>query len=277
MRHKVTKRIQRGRNTHWIANDHSDRVVLRRCAKECTPASLDYEFRVLRHLSKRGWPVPAPIAEPLEAFGSIWCLFPYLPGRSPAPRSSTGIAAEQRRRGRLLARLHADLAGLSSLGQRDGWRRADEGLVARPNRGNARDVLSQYEHRDPKAGRILLDFHDRARARLGALLPTAPAPIVIHGDFAPWNMHYARGKLTGLFDFDLAHLDLRIADFALSWRGKHDGVLAGYQEESALSEIERQLLIPVYWSWMIGCAVADIEAARDPEWAITHLLRQPHE
>jgi Ser/Thr protein kinase RdoA (MazF antagonist) len=238
-------------------------------------AEVEYEVRLLQHLAKIGWPVPAPIGGPVEVASRIWALFPYLPGRSPAPRSHASVLAEQRRRGRLLARLHADMAPLAALGQRHGWRRTDEGLFDRPGRRPTRDILRDHEERDPEASRLLLEYNERARARLDALLPSAPAPITIHGDVAPWNMRYTNGQLTGLFDFDVAHLDLRVADFALSWRGKHDGVLEGYEEESPLEEVEHELLVPVYWAWMIACAVSDIEDGNGrPDWALTHLVRQ---
>lgn len=107
-------------------------------------------------------------------------------------------------------------------------------------------------------------------------MPHAPAPIVIHGDFAPWNLRYTGGQLSGVFDFDVAHLDLRVAEFALSWRGKHDGVLSGYEAAEPLEDVEHELLIPVYWAWMIACAASDIEEGNgDPGWALSHLMRQP--
>src|SRR5262249_40009101 len=67
----------------------------------------------------------------VEQMGTIWALFRYMPGRAPAPRSVAGTILEQRMRGRLLARLHQDMAALVKVGQRPGWRRADEGLVDR--------------------------------------------------------------------------------------------------------------------------------------------------
>ena len=41
--------------------------------------------------------------------------------------------------------------------------------------------------------------------------------MVVHGDFTPWNLRFQNGTLSGILDFELAHWDHRIGDFALSW------------------------------------------------------------
>jgi Ser/Thr protein kinase RdoA (MazF antagonist) len=106
---------------------------------------------------------------------------------------------------------------------------------------------------------------------------SAPAPVVIHGDLTPWNTRYARGTLSAVLDFDAAHLDLRVADFALSWRGHHDAVVRGYQEVSPLEPVEQGLLVPIYWAWIIASAVAGIDAGEaSTAWAVKLLLRTEH-
>jgi Ser/Thr protein kinase RdoA (MazF antagonist) len=90
-------------------------------------------------------------------------------------------------------------------------------------------------------------------------------------------MRYIRGELSGVFDFDNTHVDLRVADFALSWRGRHDGVIEGYEQESSLEPIDRELLVPVYRAWVIASAVKAIEEGNAPRWAVIHLRRQPDE
>lgn len=271
-----TRCVRRGRNTHWIVRTASERVVLRKYAADCGEREVAYELQLLAHLDRRGWPVPMVLRPPVRAAGAIWCLFSYLPGRGLAPRSRAGRTKEQRQRGRLLARLHADMADLAHLGQRSGWLRTDEGLFERRTRRSKSELFREYERRDPVAGRLLRQYSDRASQRLTELSPHAPDPIVIHGDFAPWNLRYRSGELVGVLDFDVAHLDLRVADFALSWRGRHDGVIEGYEEVSPLGPIERELLVPIYWAWMTACAAIDIEEGNgSPDWALEHLQRQP--
>src|SRR4051812_33294012 len=236
-------------NTHWMIHTSGEREVpalrvLRRYAAHHSLEDVAYELRLLEHLNARGWPVPIPVAPVVKAAGSIWCLFRYMAGRAPTPRSVAGVRAEQRSRGRLLAQLHTDMADLVVLSQRAGWRRADEGLIDRTGKLPVDELLAQYERDAPEEGRILRVYADRMRERLSTLLPYAPVPVVIHGDLTPWNIRYARGTLSGVLDFDLAHLDLRVADFALSWRGQYAEVIRGYEEVSPLEPVEHELLVP---------------------------------
>lgn len=268
------RRIAQRANTHWLVDAPDRRIVLRRYAPGRSPDDVAYELRLMERLARRGWPAPIPIAPPVEAGGRVWCALRYLPGRAPAPRSSAGDRAEQRRRGRLLAHLHADMADFAAHGQRPGFIRADAGLIDRPGRPPAGEVLARFERASPDQGRILRVHAERTRERLDALLPHAPAPIVIHGDFAPWNLRYAGGKLSAVLDFEFAHVDLRVADFALAWRARHDDVLRGYEEVSPLEPVERELLVPIYCAWIISAAVAGIDAGETgAEWTVRHLLR----
>ncbi len=232
------RRIAHRSNTHWIVDSPDQQVVLRRYASDRSPGNVVYELRLLEHLDGRGWLVPTPAGPMVEVAGSIWCVFRYMAGRAPAPRSVAGVRTEQRRRGRLLARLHADMADLVENGQREGWRRADEGLFDRTGKLPVDEILAQYERESPEEGRILRTYASQMRDRLSELLPYAPAPVVIHGDFTPWNIRYAHGALSAVLDFEIAHLDLRVADFALSWRGKYRDVVRGYEEVSPLERAE---------------------------------------
>ncbi len=270
--------IAHRQNTHWLVESAGQRAVLRQYASDRSHGDVRWELRLLERLDERGWPVPTPVAPSVEAGGSIWCAFRYMSGRAPAPRSVAGVRAEQRRRGRLLAQLHADMSDLVEIGQREGWRRADEGLFDRTGKLPVDEVLSQYEHESPEEGGVLRAYADRMRERLSELLPYAPTPVVVHGDFTPWNIRYLRGTLSAVLDFDSAHLDLRVADFALSWRGHYDDVVRGYEEVSPLEPVEQELLLPIYWAWIIASVVPGIDAGEaSTGWAMKQLLRsEPH-
>lgn len=64
--------------------------------------------------------------------------------------------------------------------------------------------------------------------------------------FKKWNLRFQKGKLSGILDFELAHWDHRVGDFALSWRGKYDEVVYGYDEVSPLEPEEWELLTTMW-------------------------------
>lgn len=270
----VTK-VQSGRNVHWIVQTDKDRVVLRLYHKDCTPGEVAYEHAILHHLKAVGWPVTVPVAEVLPSSVGLWGLFSYLPGRQRAPRTSQGKYLEARARGRLLAKLHDDLAALKKLGQRERWQSTPQGLFDRRGKPPVETVLARFAEHYPGQGALLLAYHERAQSLLTELGASEASMTVVHGDFTPWNMRYKGGGLIGLFDFDGARLDLRVADFALSWRGCYQGVIDGYEDETPLGTLERALIVPVFWAFMVACAVAGIEEGWGQDWAIKQLLKQP--
>jgi hypothetical protein len=88
--------------------------------------------------------------------------------------------------------------------------------------------------------------------------------------------------LTGVLDFESTHLNYRVADFALSWRGHLPGVLKGYTDVSPLSQLDRELLLPVFWAWMfIGVKeqILGMLTGQRPfhgfEWQVRHLQSEP--
>jgi Ser/Thr protein kinase RdoA (MazF antagonist) len=105
--------------------------------------------------------------------------------------------------------------------------------------------------------------------------------LVLHGDFTTWNFLFEGDRLTAVLDFEFSHLDYRVADFALAWRGDQDEVLAGYEEVQPLTEMEWQLLVPVFWCWLfkgVRQQIEDILAGRVAphgfDWQLKHLLRR---
>lgn len=260
-------------NHHWLVDAQGERLVLRRWAAPGDVMAervgdIDYELRLLARLAALGWPVAPAVAGPLELDGHVWCLFSFLPGDPP---SVADPVTEQRARGRLLAAFHADLARLDGLGQRDGWRRCEEILRdARLDR-----VLAEHEHERAEEVRMLRWHLDRARERIAGLRPLGRPGIIIHGDFTPWNLRFRDGQLSGILDFELAHRDHRIADFALSWRGTYDAVIHGYDAESPLEPEEWELLTPMWWAFLIDLASRHLAAGtRDDGWIVKQLLRR---
>ena len=227
---------------------------------------IDYELRLLTGIAALGWPVAPALESPITLGSQIWCLFPFLAGEPRAVGT-----AEQRERGRLLAEFHADLVQLGDLGQRGGWRRCEE-ILQDPTLDR---VLVEQEQGCPEEVRILRWHLDRARARIAGLQPHLRSGIIVHGDFTTWNLRYTGERLSGILDFELAHWDHRVGEFALAWRGRYDEVVHAYSEVSPLEPEEWELLTPVWWAGLIDSACRQMAAGtKDDGWTLQSLLRR---
>lgn len=260
-------------NKHWLAARGAQRCVLRKYQPHPL-GDVGYEVDVLSRLEALGWPTPVALADPIEIEGRTWCLFRWLPGDAPATRDTP---EEHRWRGRLLAELHADLEGLSDLGQRRGCGTADE-VAADPRLLTG---LRQYASWYPEEAQIMRWHLERTRECF-AQLDTAASPlIVLHSDFCNRNLLYRDGHLTGVIDFEATHLNYRVSEFANAWRGKSDHVIHGYNEVQPLSELDWALLPPALWSWTFLGVANELERMirgsaplHGFEWQIRMLLRR---
>jgi Ser/Thr protein kinase RdoA (MazF antagonist) len=98
---------------------------------------------------------------------------------------------------------------------------------------------------------------------------------MVHGDFTRWNLLYRKGRLSAILDFELAHRDHRIGDFALAWRGRYDEVVYAYAEVSPLEPEEWELLTPMWWASLIENAGRHLAAGTwDDGWILKMLLRR---
>src|SRR5262245_43918977 len=184
-------------------------------------SSIRYELEILNRLRRQGWPVAAALDETVLESGSVFALFPLLPGRPHQDESPE----QMRRRGCILAQLHRELTTVVGIGQRTGWQRVDE--VARTTE---REILHTSD-----MGRKISCHLDRVRSHLGAVYASSFPVTVIHGDFIAQNLLFQGEKLSGVLDFDSAHLDLRAADVACARRSSHNDVVRGYLEVSPLT------------------------------------------
>ncbi len=235
---------------------------------------IPYELEVLRRLLALGWPVPAVIEKPILVDGRTWCLFSWLPG---GPRTPTNIPEERRARGRLLAEFHESTALLSGMGQRKGFSLSND-LVGDPE---LVATVREYEAIYPAEGHIMRWHIDKAQQAFERIDLDGAETIVLHSDFATWNLLFEDEGLTGIIDFEATHLNYRVADFANAWRGNQDELIDGYQEVHQLTDLDWELLAPAYWSWMfigvtdaIKAMVSGTAPPIDFDWQIRHLLRR---
>lgn len=255
-------------NGHWLVERGRDRLVLRRWSAQLAGDEIDYEIRLLRSVAALGWPVAEVVEGPVEFGGHAWSLSPFIPGEPPA---ADNPLAEQRARGRLLAQFHADLKRLDGFGQRGNWRRCEEIL----GDTSLDRVLAETEKEQPENVRLLRWHLERARDRIeGMRLPERP-DLIVHGDFTPWNLRFRNGRLTGILDFELAHRDHRVGDFALSWRGKYDEIVHGYNEVALLEPEEWELITPLWWAMLIELGCRHLaEGTLDDGWIARKLLER---
>ena len=262
-----------GHNQHWLVEAPAGaELVLRRYMKNHFE-DLAYEFEVMRRLRGLGWPVPEMLEERVDRAGDTWCLLTRLPG----DHSTETGKGEQRRRGRLLAELHLVTKELADLGQRQGFLLPDE-MVSDPALHAA---IKAYEVLRPDAGYVLRWHLERAADRLAALDVAKAERLILHSDFVARNLLFDDERLCGVLDFEATHLNVRVADFALSWRGCYDEVVHGYEEVHPLDDLDWHMLVPTFWAWLFiglksqieGMDSADLQRA-DFSWQIKQMLRR---
>ena len=88
--------------------------------------------------------------------------------------------------------------------------------------------------------------------------------MVVHGDFAEWNVHYDRGRLAGVIDFELTHVDTRPYELAIARAYRAPEMAGAYRAELAacgwpLSGLEEAAVAPVYHAFRVGMAAAEME------------------
>ena len=241
-------------NENWLVECRGSRMVLRGHSRD-TWDDIAYELEVMRRLLAMGWPVPTVVEEPILAEGRTWCLFSWLSG---APRESTKSSAEMRARGRLLAQLHDSTALLAGMGQRRGFGLSND-VVGDPQLITS---VQEYERTYPVEGHIMRWHIDKALEGFERMDLDRAEKIVLHSDFATWNLLFEAERLTGIIDFEATHLNYRVADFANSWRGNQDELIDGYEDVHKLTDRDWELLI-LYRSIGPGCSsVSRIKSRR---------------
>ncbi len=107
-----------------------------------------------------------------------------------------------------------------------------------------------------------------AAAHTGTVLAAIGAdrlPLtVVHGDFAEWNVHYELGRLAGVIDFGLTHLDSRPYELAIARTYRAPEVTESYRAEVArlgwpLSDLEETAIGPVYRAFRVDMASWQID------------------
>jgi len=243
----VLRDVPAGNGNWLVERPGQPPVVLRRYRDGSIRPALLYEHAVLRHLASAGWVVPEPAGELTEHGGRWYCLTRYVPGAAVTAESP----AQQRRRGGDLARLHLALRPLTGrLGQRPGWQPQHHGLTKRDDPDWAACVRG-LTRASPRLGAWAQATAARAQAALAAIGAADLPVMVVHGDFAEWNVHYQHGRLAGVVDFALTHLDSRPYELAIARTHRAPHALAAYRAGLAragwpLSDLEEAAIGPIH-------------------------------
>ena len=232
----LVRRVSHRHNTHWrVVSPEGVVYFLRRFGGQPDlAADAAWEVEAIRSLGDRGWPVAAPLGKPRLIDGAYFVLLPHLSGRALGKGSTDGDGYLWL--GRRLAELHLLLEGLAPPPQRPDCTELLAGSRPRPSQPPRDELMAFLAGRAPALADRLAAAVDAFEARdLAAVFAGAPRQVV-HGDFSPWNVLTRGGRLTGVLDFELAHVDVAAADLAFARRGSHDGVVRGYLEVRPLPD-----------------------------------------
>lgn len=231
-------RIGAGRNNeHWYVGAG---LVLRRYGPFSSDAVIGYEHAIVGQLRERGWPVAVPIPSAAGRLvaadgGRRYCLFPRLAGRRGSPERPR----QPRELGRLLGRLHRDLAAVSVTAPPDAFPPILE-MPADP----AWQHLGALD--DPVLKALLRRKLAEVRTAAGSAARGQPGVQLVHGDWHDGNILYQGGTVSGILDFDFAHPDLPLVDVAIATLipGVEDSaqIAAGYFGGRSPAEHELDLI-----------------------------------
>jgi len=239
-------------NTNYFLTTGRGEYVLT-LFERLTFEQLPFYLHLMKHLARRGIPVPDPQATPGSATagnadgeilhkvcGKPAAVVDKLHGKSELAPDAAHCAAV----GEMLARMH--LAGRDYPRQQPNLRGLAWWNETVPV------VLPYVDERQAALLRSELAFQNHVAARSAyAALPRGP----IHADLFRDNVMFEDGKLTGLFDFYFAGVDSWLFDIAVclnDWcvdlaTGAHDeerarSLLHAYQAVRPLARAERELL-----------------------------------
>ena len=121
--------------------------------------------------------------------------------------------------------------------------------------------------RQPAARRVGAGGRHEAHEALAAVGADGLPVMVVHGDFAEWNVHYDGERLAGVIDFALTHVDTRPFELAIARTYRAPELVDAYRAELAacgwpLSELEEAAVTPVYHAFRVGMAAAEMEDGR---------------
>lgn len=192
-------------------------VVLKRRRLPGSGAGADWEAELRRQAAAAGWPAGGLVraadgSAAAAAGGETWTCETWLPGERREVRSVAGW----RILGRLLGRLHSDLARSDPGTQRPGLGKVWEldVLTEAAGAGTFNRLVAAFGERYPDLAASIRRERYRNLRELARLGYPELAEQPIHGDFSPKNLLWTGGELTGLIGWEFARRDAAMCDLA---------------------------------------------------------------
>ncbi len=267
-------RTPRSTSMNFFVTTPHGKFVFRR--QHLLEDDLTYEYQILDYLQQRNFPAPYML---LDQTGQAWVtiddefysVYEFMSGYCTTdflwlPAAKREIIT---RCGRVLGKYHQAVAdwvpsaykwnGYRST-EHKRWREGDWFLQTlkdiRPLVQKSANPLDNF-----------VQFHLKKLERLLKLEPIVEgrsdlSKVVIHGDYAPWNVFFRWNQSPFVLDFNESRLELKIYDIALAtfWFARRNGgldqdrVLAfqtGYSQTGQLNEIDINLAGPVF-RWIMA-------------------------
>jgi Ser/Thr protein kinase RdoA (MazF antagonist) len=238
---------QRPRAHYWevVAGPHH--YFLKRFYDWYPSAAIRHLHSVLSHLAAPPMPLPVPQPVPAstgasyaEAAGSNWALYYTLDGH---PTTQQDWMWSRPKAAEMLGQLHLKLERLTPEGEEfHPW--------AAWTMDTVDSVLESWQPHPDLPPDLLGHIRERLATRyFGYLYPELPK-LVVHGDYLPanllWRSDAISSSVSGVLDFEKAHRDTALYDFAWGLGDRRPpllrATLATYTRVRPLSVVEREAL-----------------------------------
>lgn len=269
-------RAPRSNSLNFIVTSSQGKFVFRR--HNLSEEAVAYEHQVLDHLQQRGFPAPRMHLnrerKPWVTLGGAnFSVYEFVAGYCPTdflwwPATRREIIVQC---GRVLGEYHRAVADLVPTFSKwnayrptkqkrwcegEWFRQAVAEIRACLQKSTADHEIDDFcrSHLDAIAAMLDLESVVEGRPEL--------ARLVIHGDYAPWNVLFRPNRPPFVLDFNESRLDLKVYDVTLAtywfaWRNgrlDQDRALAlqtGYGETNQLAEIDIDLAGAVF-RWVMA-------------------------
>lgn len=273
---RACRRAPRSNSLNFFVTTPRGKFVFRR--HNLPQESVAYEHQILEYLQRRDFPAPRMLTNQTgrawsEINGSLYSVYEFAAGYCPTdfvwlPATRRDIVVQC---GYTLGQYHQAIAGLVPTAYKWNGYRPDE--HKRWREGDwFRQVVADIRPLLQKPG-ATSPMDDFARARLDEIermLELEPvveersdlSKLVIHGDYAPWNVLFHRGRPSLVLDFNESRLDLKVYDVMLAtfWYAWREGRLnpsrvqalqGGYCQANSLNQADVNLAGDVF-QWIMA-------------------------